>query len=57
VALYQPYTQAYEMIRGGVFGSTIKTYGDPAYTAFILGILTLIGLWVMREGRKYVVVE
>jgi capsular polysaccharide transport system permease protein len=57
VALCQPYTQAYEMIRAGVFGDVIKTYGDPGYTAFILGILTLIGLWVMREGRKYVVVE
>jgi capsular polysaccharide transport system permease protein len=57
VALCQPYTQAYEMIRAGVFGGVIKTYGDPGYTAFILGVLTLFGLWVMREGRKYVVVE
>jgi capsular polysaccharide transport system permease protein len=30
------YTQAYEMIRGGVFGTTITTYGDPAYTTFAL---------------------
>jgi len=36
VALYQPYTQAYEMIHGGVFGTTITTYGDPAYTTFAL---------------------
>ena len=57
VALYQPYTQAYEMIRGGVFGSTITTYGDPAYTTFILAILTLFGLWQLREARKYVVIE
>jgi capsular polysaccharide transport system permease protein len=57
VALWQPYTQAYEMIRAGVFGGVIKTYGDPAYTAFILAVLTLFGLWLMREGRKYVVVE
>jgi capsular polysaccharide transport system permease protein len=57
IALYQPYTQAYEMIRAGVFGNVIKTYGDPVYTSFVLAILTLIGLWVMREGRKYVVIE
>ena len=57
VALCQPYTQAYEMIRAGVFGGVIKTYGDPGYTAFILGVFTLLGLWLMREGRKYVVVE
>ena len=57
VALYQPYTQSFEMIRGGVFGTTITTYGDPAYTTFALAILTLFGLWLMREGRKYVVIE
>jgi len=57
VALYQPYTQAYEMIRAGVFGRTIMTYGDPGYTTFALAILTLFGLWLMREGRKYVVIE
>jgi len=57
VALYQPYTQAYEMIRGGVFGTTITTYTDPAYTTFVLAILTLFGLWLMREGHKYVVIE
>ena len=56
-ALCQPYTQAFEMIRAGVFGGVIKTYGDPGYTAFVLGVLTLFGLWLMREGRKYVVVE
>jgi capsular polysaccharide transport system permease protein len=57
IALYQPYTQAFEMIRAGVFGDVIKTYGDLVYTSFILAILTLIGLWVMRMGRKYVVIE
>jgi capsular polysaccharide transport system permease protein len=57
VALYQPYTQAYEMIRAGVFGATITTYGDPAYTTLVLASLTLFGLWQMREVRKYVVIE
>jgi capsular polysaccharide transport system permease protein len=57
VALYQPYTQAYEMIRGGMFGSAVETYGDPAYTTFILAVLTLIGLLIMRDSRKYVVTE
>ena len=52
-----PYTQSFELIRGGVFGTTITTYGDPAYTTFALAILTLFGLWLMREGHKYVVIE
>jgi capsular polysaccharide transport system permease protein len=57
VALYQPYTQAYEMIRAGVFGTTITTYRDPGYTTFVLAGLTLLGLWLMRESRKYVLIE
>jgi capsular polysaccharide transport system permease protein len=57
VALYQPYTQAYEMIRAGVFGTTIRTYGDPIYTTCVLAVLTLLGLWLLREGHRYVVAE
>jgi capsular polysaccharide transport system permease protein len=57
VALYQPYTQAYEMIRGGVFGTTIKTYGDPEYTTLALASLTLFGLWLLRDSRRFVVIE
>ena len=56
-ALLQPSFQAYEMIRAGMFGSAIKTYGDPAYTSLVLAVLTLIGLLLMRESRKYVVAE
>jgi capsular polysaccharide transport system permease protein len=57
VALYQPSLQAYEMIREGVFGATVKTYSDPGYTAFVLAGLTLFGLWQLRETRRYVVIE
>jgi hypothetical protein len=45
------------MIRAGVFGTTITTYGDPGYTTFALAVLTLLGLWLMRDSRKYVVIE
>ncbi len=57
VALYQPSFQSYEMIRGGMFGNTIKTYGDPAYTTFVLAILLTIGLWALRDARMHVEVE
>jgi capsular polysaccharide transport system permease protein len=56
-ALYQPSLQAYEMIRAGMLGDAVKTYGDPAYTTLALAVLTLIGLALMRQSRKYVVVE
>jgi len=56
-ALLQPSLQAYEMIREGMFGNAVKTYGDPAYTSLVLAALTFIGLLLMRESRKYVVAE
>ncbi len=56
-ALLQPSLQAYEMIRAGMFGNAVKTYGDPAYTSLVLAVLTFIGLLLMRESRKYVVAE
>ena len=56
-ALLQPCFQAYEMIRGGMFGSAVKIYGDPVYTSLVLAVLTFIGLLLMRESRKYVVAE
>jgi capsular polysaccharide transport system permease protein len=56
-ALLQPYWQAYEMIRAGMLGNAVRTYYDPGYTAFVLTILTLIGLLLMRDARKYVILE
>jgi capsular polysaccharide transport system permease protein len=56
-ALLQPSLQAYEMIRAGMFGNAVRTYGDPAYTSMVLAVLTFVGLLLMRESRKYVVAE
>jgi capsular polysaccharide transport system permease protein len=56
-ALLIPSLQAYETIRAGMFGAAAKTYGDPAYETASLAVLTLIGLLLMREARKYVVAE
>ena len=56
-ALLQPSLQAYELIRAGMFGNVVRTYGDPGYISLALAVLTLIGLLLMRESRKYVVAE
>jgi capsular polysaccharide transport system permease protein len=56
-ALLQPSLQSYELIRAGIFGNAVKTYGDPTYTSLVLAVLTFIGLLLMRESRKYVVAE
>jgi len=54
VALLQPSLQAYEMIRDGVAGNKVQTYYDFGYMTFVLSVLTLFGLWALRDGRKYV---
>ena len=57
IALYQPSLQAYEMLRAGVLGQTIRSYYDITYTAFVLAIMTWIGLMALRLGRKYVNID
>jgi capsular polysaccharide transport system permease protein len=52
-----PPLHAYEMIRSGLFGSQMQAYYDIPYLSWILAILTLIGLWLMRDVRKHLVLE
>ena len=52
-----PPLHAYEMIRGGLFGNRIQTFYDMPYLTWILAIITLIGLWLMRDVRKHLVLE
>jgi capsular polysaccharide transport system permease protein len=56
-ALLQPSLQSYELLRAGLFGNTVRTYGDPVYLSLVCAVLTLIGLVLVRETRKYVVAE
>jgi capsular polysaccharide transport system permease protein len=50
-----PPLHAYEMIRGGLFGNRVETFYDIPYLTWILAIVTLIGLWLMRDVRKHLV--
>jgi capsular polysaccharide transport system permease protein len=52
-----PSLHSYEMIRAGLWGNRIETYYDIPYVSLVLGILTLIGLWVVRGVRKHLVLE
>jgi capsular polysaccharide transport system permease protein len=52
-----PPLQAYEMIRSGLFGNRIPALYDIPYESYVLGILTLLGLWLMRDVRKHLVLE
>jgi capsular polysaccharide transport system permease protein len=52
-----PSVHVYEMIRGGLFGNRIEAFYDISYLSWILAIMTLIGLWLMRDVRKHFVLE
>jgi capsular polysaccharide transport system permease protein len=52
-----PSLHAYEMIRGGLFGDRVETFYDISYLSWLLSIVTLIGLWALRDVRKHLVLE
>ncbi len=52
-----PPLHAYEMIRSGLFGGQMQAFYDISYLSWILAILTVIGLWLMRDVRKHIVIE
>lgn len=49
-----PSLHAYEMIRGGLLGHRIQTFYDIGYLSFVLAVLTLFGLWLMRDVRRHI---
>lgn len=52
-----PPMHCYEMVRAGYFGPEIQTFYDIPYLTFLLTILTLIGLWLMRDVRHHLELE
>lgn len=54
IALYQPSVQAFEMIRGGLYGNIIVTHFSFTYDTFVLSVMTFIGLTLLRSTRPLV---
>ncbi len=52
-----PPLHAYEMIRGGLWGNRFQVFYDIPYLSYLLAIVTLVGLWLMRDVRKHLVLE
>jgi capsular polysaccharide transport system permease protein len=48
-----PSLHSYEMIRGGLFGSRIQVFYDLSYVSYVLGVLTLLGLWLVHTVRQH----
>jgi capsular polysaccharide transport system permease protein len=49
-----PSLHSYEMIRGGLFGNRIQVFYDLSYVSFVLAVLTLLGLWLVHDVRRYI---
>lgn len=52
-----PSLHAYEMIRGGLFGNRIEAFYDATYLTAVLAVLTLFGLWLVRDARRYLEID
>ena len=49
-----PSLHCYEMIRGGLFGSRLEVSYDLSYVNFVLAGLTLFGLRLLHDVRRYI---
>lgn len=57
VLAIDPPLHCYEMVRAGLFGNMMHPHYDIPYLTFMLAILTVIGLWLMRDVRRYIELE
>lgn len=53
--LLSPSVHGYEMMRSGYFGDTVERFYSQPYFAAWCAILTLIGLTLMRDTKRYIV--
>lgn len=56
VLLLSPSVHAYEMIRGGWFGPTSHPHYSVAFATASCTILMMVGLYVVKKSRKYILV-
>ncbi|MDC8772731.1 ABC transporter permease [Roseateles albus] len=54
VVLILPMVHGVELVREGYFGATVRTHHDMAYMATINLVLTLLGLFLVRDAGKRV---
>jgi ABC-type polysaccharide/polyol phosphate export permease len=55
--MYMPTVSAFEMIRSGYFGEGLRAYWDQPYVAGCCAAMTLLGLALLRNARRYVMIE
>jgi ABC-type polysaccharide/polyol phosphate export permease len=50
IVLYLPMVHGIELLRQGFFGNVVQTHHDMMYMSSCCLVLTLLGLWVIREA-------
>jgi ABC-type polysaccharide/polyol phosphate export permease len=50
--LFVPMVHGIELLRQGFFGAAVRTHYDIGYMAVWCGVLTLSGLYVVREATR-----
>jgi capsular polysaccharide transport system permease protein len=55
VLIVDPPLHMYETIRAGYFGPSLQTFQDPVYLSYILAVMTLVGLVLLRDARRHLV--
>lgn len=56
-ALLIPSVNAYEIIRAGQFGESVRTHFDIAYVSFVCLVLVAVGLALTRSVRSHIEIE
>lgn len=56
-ALYVPTVSAFEMIRGGQFGSAVRVHYDLAYLSLCCAGMILLGFVLCRNVHRHLVIE
>jgi capsular polysaccharide transport system permease protein len=57
LALYVPTVNAFEMIRGGQFGPSVRVHYEIGYTTAVSVALILLGLILCRQVHRHLVAE
>ena len=57
ILLFSPSVHAYEIIRAGEFGPSLRTHYDLTYVSWTCALLILIGLSLTLRSRRFITVQ
>jgi capsular polysaccharide transport system permease protein len=54
---FDPPLDCYEIIRSGFFGAVIHPYYNIPHLSYMLAMLMVLGLWLFKDVRRYIVFD